>query len=418
MSPQRLALRTLMLARPRSVLAVLLIAAGLCLLDLFAGSIAGVRARLEHQAVTGERLGHLTITRAQSMGAGVSAAFNAAISPPHGSAFKPAEAARITQLVEAMAGVALVVPQMSVEGIASTGQRSTLFRGEGIGISNVAAETRLPVHGRLKPDQPNGVALSSNHARTLGITPGSNLTLTGVSVDKPGAPLKAEVAEVAELVDVYSTAGFNGSARSLLMPFEPAQTLVAAEHTERLVVYLAEPQQLDAMRLTLRAAMFTAGLAVDVHTWQELSPTYIKGRGDADFNVAGVAGMVFAVIAAIVAATISMNALERRREVATLRVFGMRSSGVFLMYAAEALWMAAFAVVISAVASGLIAWVVNRVALSYTTRQALLRAPMLVELDFTRMAMAVVAAMAVALIASLAPALKAARADVAEGLAA
>jgi len=411
MSPQLLALRTLILARPRSVLAVLLIAAGLCLLDLFAGSIAGVRARLEHQAVTGERLGHLTITRAQSMGAGVSAAFNAAISPPHGSAFKPAEAARITQLVEAIAGVALVVPQMSVEGIASTGQRSTLYRGEGIG--SAAVEIGLPMHGRLKPDQPNGVAFSSNHARALGITPGSNLTLTGVSVDKPGAPLKAEVAE---LVDVYNTAGFNGSARSLLMPLELAQTLVATEHTERLVVYLAEPQKLDAMRLALRAAMFSAGLAVDVHTWQELSPTYIKRRGDADFNVNSVAGMVFAVIAAIIAATISMNALERRREVATLRVLGMRRSGVFLMYAAEALWMAAFAVVISVVASGLIAWVVNRVALSYTTQQALMRAPMLVELDFTRMAMAVVAAMAVALIASLAPALKAARADVAEGL--
>ena len=333
MSPQLLALRTLMLGRPRSVLAVLLIAAGLCVLDLSAGSIAGVRARLEHQAVTGEQLGHLTLTRAQSK--------SVAGSPAHGSAFKPGEAAQVTQLVEAMAGVARVVPQMSVEGTASTGQRSTLLRGEGI-----------------------------------------------------------------------------GSARSLQMPFELTQSLVATEHAERLVVYLADPQQLDAMRQALRAVLRTTGLAVDVHTWQELSLTYIKGCGDADFNVGSVAGMVFAVIAAIIAATISMNALERRREVATLRVLGMRSRGVFLMYAAEALWMAAFAVVISVVASGLIAWVVNRVALSTITQQTLMRAPMLVELDFTRMAMAMLAAMAVALLASLAPAFKAARADVAEGLAA
>jgi putative ABC transport system permease protein len=395
MSPQGLALRTLMLARPRSVLAVLLIAACLCLLDLFAGNIASVRARLEYQAVTGERLGHLTITRADTAS---------------GAAFTPAEAKQVKRLAEAVAGVVLVVPQMSVEGIASTGQRSALFRGEGVSRAGLGAAPAS--HGKLNPAQPNGIALSSGHARSLGLQPGSNVTLTGVTVDKQAAPLKAEV------VDVYSISEFNGGARSLLMPFELAQTLVDTERTERLVVYLAEPQQLDAMRAALMAALRATGLAVHVHTWQELSPSYIKGRSDSDLNFESVAGMVFAVIAAAIAATISMNALERRREVATLRALGMHSSGVFLMYAAEALWMAAFAVVISLVGSGLIAWVVNRAALSYTTQQALKRAPMLVELDFNRMGMAVVTVMAVALLASLVPAFKAARAEVAEGLAA
>ena len=394
MSPQRLALRTLMLGRPRSVLAVLLIAACLCLLDLFAGNIASVRARLEYQAVTAERLGHLTITRADAQGS---------------AAFTPAAAKQVKRLVEAVAGVALVVPQMSVEGIASTGRRSTLFRGEG--ISSASDGAAPAAHGKLNPAQPNGIALSSGHARSLGLQPGSNVTLTGVTVDKPAAPLRAEV------VDVYNTTEFNGGARSVLLPFELAQTLVDTERTERLVVYLAEPDQLDAMRVALRAGLRSAGLPVHVHTWQELSPSYVKVRSDSDLNFESVAGMVFAVIAAAIAATISMNALERRREVATLRALGMHSTGVFLMFAAEALWMAAFAVVISLVGSGLIAWVVNRVALSYTTQQALKRAPMLVELDFNRMGMAVVTVMAVALLAALAPAFKAARAEVAEGLA-
>ncbi|MDL2358572.1 MAG: hypothetical protein QFF03_25280, partial [Pseudomonadota bacterium] len=105
MSPHRLALRTLMLARPRSVLAMLLMAACLSLLALFAGHIASVRARLEYQAVIGERLGHLTITRAGAAS---------------GAAFAPAEAQQVKRLAEALAGVAQVVPQMSVNGIAST----------------------------------------------------------------------------------------------------------------------------------------------------------------------------------------------------------------------------------------------------------------------------------------------------------
>jgi putative ABC transport system permease protein len=397
MSPQRLALRTLMLARPRSVLAILLMAACLCLLDLFAGNIASVRARLEYQAVTGERLGHLTITRAGEAA---------------GKAFEPAEAKHIKHLVEAMRGVALVAPQMSVRGIASTGQRSTLFHGEGIASTGSVRGAEPDPHGKLNPAQPNGIALSSGDARSLGLRYGSNVTLTGVTVDAPAAPLKAEV------VDIYSTAEFNDSARSLLMPFEMAQTLLDTERTERLVVYLSDPKQLDATRMALLRLLRGAGLSVDVHTWQELSPSYVKARSSSDLTFDSVAGMVFAVIAAAIVATISMNALERRREVATLRALGMHSSGVFLMFAAEALWMAAFAVLISLVGSGLIAWVMNRAALSYTTQQALKTAPMLVELDFNRMMMAVVTVMAVALLASLAPAFKAARAEVAEGLAA
>jgi putative ABC transport system permease protein len=391
MSPHQLALRTVLLARPRSVLTILLIGACLCLLDLFAGNIASSRARLEHQAAIGERLGHLTVTRAGAAGA---------------NAFDPADARRIEAMVAAVPGVAQVAPQMSVNGIASTGQRSALFHGEGIRGSGAVQ------YGKLNPGQPNGIAISSGHARALGLRPGSNLTLTGVAADAPATPAKAEV------VDIFSVGEFNGAARSLLMPFEMAQSLLDTERTERLVVTLADPSQLDAMRTTLLLHLRGAGLAVDVHTWQELSASYLHLRSASDLTFDSVAGMVFAVIAAAIAATITMNAFERRREVATLRALGMHSTGVFFMFAAEALWMAAFAVVISVVASGLIAWVVNRAALSYATGQALKNAPMLVELDFHRMMMTVVTVMAVALLAALAPAFKAARGEVAEGLAA
>jgi putative ABC transport system permease protein len=399
MSPYRLALRTLLLARPRSVLAVLLIGACLSLLDLFAGNIASTRARLEYQAVTGERLGHLTITLAGEA---------------RGRAFEAADAERIKRIVEAVAGVALVVPQMSVSGIASTGQHSALFHGEGISCAGAGPRggAQPEARGKLNPAQANGIALSSGHARSLGLRPGSSLTLTGVSVDAAAAPLSAEV------VDIFSTSDFNDSARSVLMPFEMAQNLLDTERTERMVVYLADPKQLETLRAAVRAALNGAGLMVDVHSWQELSASYLKARSASDLTFDSMAAMVFAVIAAAIAATISMNAFERRREVATLRAFGMHSSGVFLMFAAEALWMAIFAVVISLVASGLIAWVVNRAGLSYTTQQALKNAPMLVELDFHRMLMVVVTVMAVALLAALAPAFKAARGEVAEGLAA
>ena len=145
---------------------------------------------------------------------------------------------------------------------------------------------------------------------------------------------------------------------------------------------------------------------------------YANERGATDVAFDSVAGMVFAVIAATVAATISMNAFERRREVGTLRALGMRSSSVFLMFVMEGVLMALTGVLISLVASGLIAWIVNRAALSYTTASAAHNAPMLVELDFERMSMAVVTVLAVALLAALVPSFKAARGAIAPTLAA
>jgi putative ABC transport system permease protein len=297
---------------------------------------------------------------------------------------------------------------MSVSGIAYTGKRSALFFGEGIGAASVTPA--LP--GKLKLQRRKGIALSSGQAQALGVSNGASLTLMGATLDAHALPLDAEV------VDVFSSADFGPGARSLLMPFEMAQTLLDTARTERFVVYLSDPSQLDARRQALLAALRRAGLRVEIHSWQDQSPAYAKEKRESELSLDSVAGMVFAVIAASVAATVSMNALERRREVATLRALGMHSSRVFLMFSAEAMWMASIGVLCSLVGSSVISWMVNRAALSYSTHHTLKRAPMLVELDFERMTMAVVAAVAVALLASLVPAFKAARTDVAEGLAA
>lgn len=399
MRAHQLALRTILLGRPRSVVAILMIAASLCVLELFAGHIASVRAELEYQAVIGERLGHLAIFRSGTARDGRA----------QSKMFEPAEAARVKRLVEASSGVVLVAPQMSVSGIASTGARSALFFGEGIGAGAAPAELdELP--GKLDPGTRNGIALSSGQAQALGLRNGSVLTLTGATLAAAAVPFEARV------IDVFSTDGLAAGTRSLLMPFEMAQALLATERTERFVVFLSDPAELEARRMALLASLRASGIDVEIRSWKEQSAAFAQARSSSDLAFDSVAGMVFAVIAATVAFTISMNALERRREVATLRALGMRSSGVFLMFSMEALWLAVIGIVISLVASGLIAWIVNRATLSYTTQQALRHAPMLVELDFDRMLMAVVTVLAVTLMAALLPSFKAARLGIADSM--
>ena len=402
MSPQRLALRTLLMGSTRNILAVVLIAGSLCVLDLYAGHVASGRARMEYQAVVADRLGHLSIQPVAEGG-----------QPEGARMFEPEQAQRVMRLLEASAGVALAVPQMRVAGIASTGTRSTLFAGEGILPVPPKAGLLKPAPGKLEPATPQGIALRQHQARALGLASGGNLTLTGASLDTQAKPLDATV------VDIYEAASDGDTGRSpLLMPFSLAQSLLDTERTERVVVYLAEPVRMEESRAALTAALRAVGIPVLVKTWLEQSPALASERAAADIAFDSIAGMVFAVIGATVAATLSMNALERRREVATLRALGMRSSAVFTMFVTEALWMALTGVLVSLVASALVAWIINRAALSYTTQQALGGAPMLLELDFSRMGMAVLTVLAVAILAALVPAFKAARGPIAPALAA
>ena len=401
MSPQRLACRTLLQGGSRSLLAIVLIAASLCVLDLFAGHVASARARMEYQAVIGERMGHLAVLRAPEPGSGGKSAM-----------FEPAEALRVIRLAEATEGVALVAPQMSVSGIASAGDRSALFFGEGIVATpdNTATAQQLP--GKLNPMARNGIAVNSRQAKSLGLAHGSSVTLSAATVDARTAPQQAAV------IDIYTSAARSDNGRQpMLMPFAMAQSLLDTERTERIVVYLTDATRTDERRSVLASLLRAQGIPVHVKTWQEQSVAYANERGATDVAFDSVAGMVFAVIAATVAATISMNALERRREVGTLRALGMRSVAVFFMFILEAMLMALAGVAISLVGSGLIAWIVNRAALSYTAGGAVANAPMLVELDMNRMSMAVLTVLAVALLAALVPAFKAARGPIAPALA-
>lgn len=399
MNPLRLALRTLLLGRRRSLAATLLVAAALCGIDLFGGNVTSERRRLEYQAVVGERLGHLAIVPARNQGMPA-------------KAFSPEQARRARRIAESSKGVALVVPQVDVAGIASTGERSALFVGTGMPPAGGDARAVLREHpGKLDPLARNGIAVSSGQARSLGLSNGSAVTLTGVAPNARPVPMNAQV------IDIFSTAGFDANARSVLMPFDMAQTLLDSAETERLVLFLADPARLEASRVALVRALHEQGVAAEVRSWQELSTSYTAKRRESTYAFACVAAIMLALVAASVGATMSMNALERRRELATLRALGMGRGGVFATLAAEALWIGVSGVLLGMAASGVLAWVVNRAALSYATQPSLSQPPMLVELDLVSMLVATGAVLMAALLAALVPAIKAARADVAAGLA-
>lgn len=202
-------------------------------------------------------------------------------------------------------------------------------------------------------------------------------------------------------------AGFPLVRPQSLMSLETAQTMLCTPRTEGLAVFLSDPRQLDQRRAALLAILRGAGMHVVIHSWREQSTSFAKARNVFDRSFSYVAATAFSVMAASLAAAMSVNWFERRREVATLRALGMCKTRVFLMVVAEGLWMAGIGIAVSLVASGIIAWVVNRAAYSYVGGNWPRHTFMLIELDFDSIAMAAVAALGVVLLAALVPAFQA-----------
>ncbi|MFL6676286.1 MAG: ABC transporter permease [Massilia sp.] len=401
-----LALRNVLRNRHRSLATVLAIAAGLAAINLFAGYIANVYAGLQVQAVAGERLGHLSIYKEGMLLEGKL--------HPKRYMFDAAEMARVRQLVEASGGVRLVSPRISVSGIASNGNASTIFIGEGI----VAADAALlrgslseGAGGKLDPARQYGVAVSGDLAKLLNYGVGSTLTLMTSTIDGQANAMDAQV------VDVFNTGNANTNDKYLVLPFGFVQTLLDTDRAERFVVLLDDAAQTEAKRADLLARLRAAGFKVEIKTWQELSSFYTQVRNLFDMIFAFIASIVFVIAAMSIANTISMTVIERTREVGTLRALGLRAPGVIRLFACEAAALAGCGIGFGLVLTVAVAALVNRAGISYVPPNSSYSVALLVDLDWTRIAGVAAVVLVLAVAAAVLPSYRAARRGIVDALA-
>ncbi len=401
-----LALRNVLRNRHRSLATVLAIAAGLTAINLFAGYIANVYSGLQIQAVAGERLGHLTIYKEGMLLEGKL--------HPKRYMFSADEAARLRRVVEQTGGVRLVSPRVGISGMASNGNASTIFIGEGVVASDAAilrGKLAEGAGGKLDPAQKYGVAASADLAKLLNYKIGSTVTLMTSTIDGQANAMDAQI------VDIFNTGNVNTNDKYLVLPLGLTQMLLDTEGAERFVVLLDDAAQTLSKRAELQAALAAAGFRVEIKTWKELSSFYTQVRGLFDMIFAFIASIVFVIAAMSIANTISMTVIERTREIGTLRALGLRTLGVIRLFALEAGWLALGGIALGLAATLLLAAVVNRAGISYVPPNSSYAVDLLVDLDWARIAGVAAVVLVLALLAALLPSLKAARRGIVDALA-
>jgi putative ABC transport system permease protein len=403
-----LAFRNIARNRRRSLVTVAAVAAGLIALNLFGGYIVNTYAGLKLQAISGERLGHLTIYKRGMLQEGKL--------HPKRYMFDAAESERLSEVVRSSGGVQLVSPRLSISGIAaaSNGRASSIFIGEAMRPEDMAVlrgELQKGAGGDLEPGKNYGLAVSTDLAQLLNYKLGDSITLLSSTIDGQANALDGQI------VNLFNTGNAATNDKFLLLPLTFAQNLLDTQRVERFVVLLDDAALTDSKRAELGTSLQAAGFDVEIKTWQELSSFYRQVRGLFDMIFSFIASIVFIIAALSIANTISMTVVERTREVGTLRALGLGKPGVVGLFASEAGWLAAIGTLAGLAGTVAFAWIINGADLSYVPPNSSYRVPLMVDLDWVRITVVSLVVVFLALGSAVLPSLRAARRGIVDALA-
>ncbi|HVS03922.1 MAG TPA: FtsX-like permease family protein [Thermoanaerobaculia bacterium] len=351
-----IALRNLARNRRRTLLSLLVVAAGSVGILLTAGFITFSFQGLAEAIVRGG-LGHFEIVRRSALG-GSADRLDRPIE--HGLE----DWQRLRRRVEALPEVAAATANVHLLGMATAGQATASFVGLGVEPERQRAmgfTTRLRAGESLPPVPPligeEVVLLASGLADTLGVGPGDWVTLMAVT---PHGMLNALDARV---VGTYTTGLQDLDTRFLQVPLATAQRLLETPLVADLVVTLEKgvPLERGAAALERLAAGHDPPLAVV--GWRQRAPYYRQVRDLYRGIFWFLGSVVFVLVVLSTSNTLLMAVMERLRELGTLRAIGTGRAQLAAIVLCEALWLGVLGGALGCLLGLLATWGINALQL-------------------------------------------------------
>ncbi|TWI62179.1 putative ABC transport system permease protein [Pseudoduganella lurida] len=339
-----LAVRNLFRNGRRSGFTVLAIGLGFLAVNVLGGFTNYMFTSLQHGYIYGEANGHLTVFRRGFLDRGKL--------DPTRFLLDAAAVQGIRTVLRQHPEVLLATPQLQISGLLSNGQVSTIFLASGRVPSDVAAIAALGSAGADRVRRFDGAPLSDARSFGIGVSHGLarqlDLALGATAVAMAptvSGQINALDAQLVQLIDAPVEALDDKLAT---VPLAFAQALYDTASVDRVTVVLAPGSDPATVRAALAREMAHAGLAVEVRTWEELSPFYtkVKKMFDVIFLISFL--IVFTIVVMSVVNTFTMAVLERTREIGTLRAIGMRRRGIVGLFALESAVLAGFGTLLGA----------------------------------------------------------------------
>lgn len=399
-------LRNLQRNYRRSMVTAMSIAFGFAAASLFAGYTQIVYRGLADQAIYGEMLGHLTISK---LGLATEGRLH-----PERYLFNREEIEKVSAVVHAKLPEMYIAPRLHLNGMLSNGRASTIFIAEGISPHDMQTlrGPRSAMSGGLEEGRPTAVTAANGLAEMLGLKDGSNAAVLVSTISSQTNALDVVIS------DMFSTGNAGTNDKFMYMPLKLAQTLYDVENqADRLTLLAQGKVPTDSDRLMLAAALKEAGFDVEINNWQELSAFYRQVKGMFDMIFGFLLAIVLTIVVMSIANAMSMSVVERTKEIGTLRAIGMQRIGVIRLIVTEALLLVIAGCVLGLALAMLVRWGVNTADLSYQPPNATESVPLLIGLDISKNLMVVIMLSVLSLVSAIFPARRAAHQPVIDSLA-
>lgn len=325
-----IALRNLTRHRRRTLLSLLVIAAGAVALVLTAGFIRFSFDGLREALIRGG-LGHLEVTSA-----------DLAAQSSLERSMQPAVAdwEPLRQEIERLPHVLAAGGAIQMTGIVSRDQRSAAFMSVAVEPARergMNMEVKLRAGANLKDEAPpegeDTALLGLGLGRTLQADVGDTVTVLAMTGD---GTLNAVDLKVSGLV----TTGLQElDARILKVHLATAQRLLGTSNVTSVVVGLDDTAQTDAVKAAVERLLSARRPPLGVVDWNARAPFYgqVRALYAGIFWFLGI--IVFVLVCLSNSNTLLMSVMERVREIGTLRAIGTSPAQVASIVVLEALWL-------------------------------------------------------------------------------
>jgi putative ABC transport system permease protein len=314
----RIASRNILRQRRRSMIALAAIGFGVVAMMLSAGYIEWI-FWANREGVAVNQLGHIQVAKQGFHEEGL--ADPAAFLLPGNPA--------VLNTIEHQPDVRSVSPRIIFNGLASHGDSTLSFVGEGIDPARDPSTNNLLIvaGNRLDASDPKGVLLGTGLAANLGVGVGDSIVLL---TDIPGGGINAVEGHVRGLA---STLMKSYDDSMLRIPISLARTLLHTQGEHLWVVRLQKTEMTARATKALSANPALRGF--EVIPWTQLADFYNKTVALFSRQMAVVKFIIAVIIVLSISNTMSMSVMERTVEIGTAMALGVRRKRIMQLFLLE-----------------------------------------------------------------------------------
>ena len=394
----KIAFRNILRNRRRSAITLLVIVFGSIGLILFGGYKAHTFWALRESTIR-NRLGHLQI-------------FAKGYSTSESQkplAYALDDVGSLRRSVERDPRVKMTAAQITLMGLVSNGEKSETFLATAVEPEKdkLMQSQRITAGSALANNEPDAALLGAGLAKSMHVKPGDYVTLMTTTVTGSLNAMDVRVAGIFTIgVKEYDD-------RAIKMPIAGAQMLLQTKKVEKLLVFLNNTDDTDAVRADLSRSLH----GVEFKDWSELATFYhqVVALYNGIFGFLGL--IVFAIVIFSVANTIMMSVFERTREIGTMMAIGTTRASVMRLFLAEGLMIGVIGGVAGLLCGAGLSNLINRVHIMLPPPPGYTQGyPLRVMLQPGILITAFLIAVITSTLSSILPALKASRLKIVDAL--